>query len=111
MLMDCFDPSTYDLDFDAFATRVVRPGNDDSLATFEVMRDRPSIEEWDYWMMPVDWFDAEDVTDYLESDVIFCDFMLNKLNDLVTQFTANYEEFPWFTWATYCSIGDSLSDP
>jgi len=60
--------------------------------------------------MPVDWFDAEDVADYLEADVIFCDFMVDLKNSNVTQFTDAYETFPWFTWATYCSVGD-ISDP
>lgn len=34
--------------------------------------------------MPVDWFDAEDVAEYLEKDVIYCDFMDVLKNTYVT---------------------------
>lgn len=60
--------------------------------------------------MPIDWFDAEEVAEYLESDVIYCDFMKDLKNSYVTQTTMSYETFPWYGWATYCSMGDTSAD-
>jgi len=56
--------------------------SEDNLASFEagyglvLSRDLALLDEWDYWTMDVDWLDRDDLIDYIEEDVLFCDMVL-----------------------------------
>lgn len=56
--------------------------SEENLAYFEndyglvLSRDLALLDEWDYWTMDVDWLDRDDLIDYIEEDVLFCDMVL-----------------------------------
>jgi hypothetical protein len=39
-----------------------------------VTRDLPLYEDMDYWMMDVDWFDMDEVIDYIGDELLYCDY-------------------------------------
>jgi hypothetical protein len=56
--------------------------------------------EWEYWMMDVDWFDVEEVADFVAEDSIFCDF--DKYSSSITDNFNDFTEYPWWWGAVYC---------
>ena len=62
--------------------------------------------ESDYWYMDVDWFDIDDVVDYLADEVIYCDFTPSEAGSAFADFT----EYPWWWGANYCLESMSVTE-
>jgi hypothetical protein len=56
--------------------------------------------------MDVDWFDIDDVVDYLAAEVIYCDF---APSDSYSTF-ADFTEYPWWWGANYCLESMSVTE-
>jgi hypothetical protein len=63
-----------------------------------VTRDLPLYEDMDYWMMDVDWFDMDEVIDYIGDELLYCDYSPTQSNNEFGDFT----EYPWWWGANYC---------
>jgi hypothetical protein len=37
-------------------------------------RSLPLYEDMDYWMMDVDWYDMDEVIDYIGDEILYCDY-------------------------------------
>lgn len=73
-----------------------------SFAGIEKVRNEPYYEDWEYWSMDIDWWNPEEVLDFVAEENIFCDWV-KDVKRAETDFGASgFAGYPWWWGAVYC---------
>ena len=69
------------------------------------MRNEPVYDDWEYWEMEVDWWNPDEVLDFIAEEHIFCDWtkdVKRAKSDFTVGPDAGFSKYPWWSGAVYC---------
>jgi len=66
------------------------------------VRNEPIYEDWEYWGMDVDWWNPEEVLDFIAEEHIFCDWTKNLKRAKSDFADEGFIGYPWWWGAVYC---------